>query len=117
MESILTSIKKLLGIDEEYEHFDSDIIMHINSALMTLTQLGIGPAEGYSILSKLETWQNFLGDTASLEAVKQYIFIDVKLAFDTSTTSNATLEALNRKKEELVWRLLIQRESMKDEEE
>ena len=68
MESILTSIKKLLGITEEYEHFDVDIIMHINSVFMILTHLGVGPAEGFSIKDKTTTWDEFVAEN-QLESV------------------------------------------------
>ena len=60
MESILTSIKKLLGITEEYDQFDPDIIMHINSVFMVLTQLGVGPAEGFSIEDDTAVWTDFI---------------------------------------------------------
>ena len=60
--SILNDIKKLLGIMESYEHFDVDIIIHINTAFSTLTQLGVGPSEGFSITNKTETWADFIGD-------------------------------------------------------
>ena len=60
MESILTSIKKLLGIAEEYEHFDPDLIMHINSVFSILTQLGVGPSEGFSIVDDGAVWSDFI---------------------------------------------------------
>ena len=70
MESILTSIKKMLGITEEYEHFDTDLIMHINSVLMILTQLGVGSSDGFSIKGKEEAWTDFLpGDTVGVSQV------------------------------------------------
>ena len=67
MESILTSIKKLLGITEEYDQFDPDIIMHINSVFMILTQLGVGPAEGFSIEDDTSVWSDFIQDIKKLE--------------------------------------------------
>ena len=70
MDSILTSIKKLLGITEEYENFDQDIIMHINSAFMILNQLGVGPKSGFSISDKSSTWDEFIPESSNLEAVK-----------------------------------------------
>jgi hypothetical protein len=82
MESILTSIKKLLGPSAEYEHFDPDIIMHINSALMVLTQIGVGPAEGFVIEDETSLWTDFLPDGKNLEAVKTYIYLKVKIVFD-----------------------------------
>jgi len=73
MDSILTSIKKLLGIAEEYEHFDPDIVMYINSAFSVLTQLGVGPEEGFRIEDASKTWSEFLYDDPRLEFVKTYL--------------------------------------------
>lgn len=111
MESILTTIKKLLGISEEYEHFDSDIIVHINSALMILTQLGVGPANGFSISDEMSLWSDFLGDDPRLEAVKTYIHLKVKLLFDPPTNS-AVIESLNKSISELEWRLNVAAETL-----
>lgn len=61
-DSVLTSIKKLLGIAEEYEHFDADLIMHINSVFSILTQLGVGPSKGFMIEDKSATWKDFISD-------------------------------------------------------
>lgn len=107
MDSILTSIKKLLGITEEYAHFDVDIIMHINDAFMTLNQLGVGPAECFSISSDRELWRDFLGDDKNLEAVKTYVFKKVKMAFDPPTSSSV-IDAYNRSIQETEWRLNAQ---------
>lgn len=111
MESILTTIKKLLGISEEYEHFDSDIIVHINSAFMILTQLGVGPANGFSISDEMSLWSDFLGDDPRLEAVKTYIHLKVKLLFDPPTNS-AVIESLNKSISELEWRLNVAAETV-----
>ena len=72
MESILTSIKKLLGITEEYDQFDPDIIMHVNSVFMILTQLGVGPAEGFSIEDDTAVWTDFIQDVKKLESVNEW---------------------------------------------
>lgn len=108
MESILTSIKKLLGIDEAYTHFDSDIIMHINSALMVLTQLGVGPEEGFMIEDDTSTWISFISEenAAKIEAVKSYVYLKVKLLFDPPISS-AVIESINRQISELEWRLNV----------
>jgi hypothetical protein len=106
MESILTSIKKLLGISEEYDHFDPDIIMHINSTFMTLNQLGVGPAEGFSIEDETSTWSDFISDNIKLEAVKSYIHLKVKLLFDPPSSS-AVIEAISKSINELEWRLNV----------
>jgi hypothetical protein len=110
MESILTSIKKLLGIEEEYEHFDPDIIMHINSALMVLTQLGVGPSGGFSIEDETSLWSDFLGDDTRFEAVKSYIHLKVKLLFDPPTNS-AVIESINKSISEFEWRLNVAAET------
>ena len=107
MDSILTSIKMLLGISEDYEHFDADIIMHINSVLMILTQLGVGPAEGFSIQDKTQTWGDFLGeDAALLEGVRSYVYMKVRLMFDPPTSS-AAIESMTRLANEFEWRLNV----------
>lgn len=105
MDSILTSIKKLLNITEEYEYFDADIIMHINSALLVLTQLGVGPPEGFMIFDKTAIWDDFIGDD-NIEMVKSYIFLKVKLLFDPPTSS-AAMDAANRLISEFEWRLNV----------
>lgn len=105
IESILTSIKKLLGIEESYEHFDADIMMHINSVLAILIQLGVGPTEGFSISGKEEIWSDFLGDnSANLEGVKTYVYMKVRLIFDPPATS-AVIDSMNRLINEFEWRL------------
>lgn len=104
MESILTSIKLLLGIKEEYEYFDDQLIMHINSVFFILTQLGVGPSEGFSIEDKFATWNEFLPDEQNLEAVKSYIHLKVKLLFDPPM-STAVTESINRLISELEFRL------------
>lgn len=106
MESILTSIKKLLGIDEEYEVFDPDIVMHINAVFMTLTQLGLGPPEGFVIADKESKWTDFIADVRKHQAIKTYIYLKVRLLFDPPTSS-AVMEAMNRTISECEWRLNV----------
>ena len=106
MESILTSIKKLLGISEEYEHFDPDIIMHINSVFMTLTQIGVGPAEGFRIEDETSVWSDFIQDATKFEAVKSYMHLKVRLLFDPPSSS-AVMESMNRMISEFEWRLNV----------
>ena len=104
MESILTSIKKLLGIAEDYEHFDHDIIMHINTVLAILTQLGVGPETGFSIADKSTKWNEFISNKLYYEPVKTYVYLKVKLLFDPPQSS-IVLEATNRMISELEFRL------------
>lgn len=105
MESILTSIKKLLGIEEEYEHFDTDLIIHINSVFMILNQLGVGPDTCFSITGKEETWNEFLGED-KLELVKPYVFMRVKLLFDPPQ-GGSVMESYNKQIAEYEWRLNV----------
>lgn len=104
MESILNSIKKMLGITPEYTHFDTDLTMHINSVLMILTQLGVGPEEGYTISNEFATWGDFIGDNKNLESIKSYVYLKVKLLFDPPASSTV-LESTNRLISELEWRI------------
>lgn len=105
MDSILTSVKKLLGIAEDYQHFDDDIIMHINSVLMILTQLGVGPSEGFFVTGKSNAWSEFIpAEDKNFEAVKSYVFMKVKLLFDPPTSS-AVADSYNRLINEFEWRL------------
>ena len=111
MESILTSIKKMLGIAEEYTHFDADIIMHINTVFMTLTQLGVGPSEGFYIEDASAEWTEFVSDLTKLQAVKTYVFLKVKLLFDPGSVGSSTLASYERTIQELEWRLNVAAES------
>lgn len=105
-ESILTSIKKMLGITEEYTYFDQDIIIHINTVLMILHQLGVGPEKGFSITDSYETWSDFLVDNKNIEAVKTYVYLKVRLLFDPPLSSAVT-ESINKSINELEWRLNV----------
>ena len=116
MESILTSIKKLLGIAEEYTQFDNDIIMHINSVFTTLTQLGVGPSEGFYIEDKGAYWSDFIEDLSKLQAVKTYMYLKVRLLFDPSSLGSATLASYERQIQELEWRLNAIAESDSEDE-
>ncbi len=107
MESILISIKKLLGITEEYEHFDTDIIMHINSAFSVLMQLGVGPEEGFRIDDASTEWTEFLYDDPRLEMVKTYVYLKVRLAFDSTTLTSGVIDSISRQISELEWRINV----------
>lgn len=116
MESILTSIKKLLGIAEEYTQFDNDIIMHINSVFTTLTQLGVGPSEGFYIEDSGAYWSDFIEDLSKLHAVKTYMYLKVRLLFDPSSLGSATLASYERQIQELEWRMNVIAESDSEDE-
>jgi hypothetical protein len=108
-ESILDSVKKSLQLSPEYDVFDPDIIMHINSVFSTLTQLGIGPATGFMIEDDQPTWDAFIGDTPALNMVKTYTFLKVKIVFDPPGTS-FHLDAIQKVIAEYEWRIHMYRE-------
>lgn len=104
-ESILTSIKKLLGIPESYDSFDVDIIIDINTVFVILYELGIGDS-AFSILDSTATWGDFLKDNKNLELVKTYMYLKVKLMFDPPT-STAAIQANKDLISELEFRINI----------
>lgn len=106
MDSILTSIKDSLGMEEEYEYFDNSLIMCINTVFSILTQLGIGPEDGFVIHDKKDVWSDFIEDEKKLELVKSYIQLKVKLLFDPPLGS-ASIESINRQLSELEWRINV----------
>lgn len=111
MESILTSIKKLLGIEAEYTHFDADVMMHINTVFSDLVQLGVGPSEGFSIIDEYSTWNDFIPtENNFLNQVKTYVYQRVKLLFDPPQSS-AHIQALEKSIEKFEWRLNVAAES------
>lgn len=113
-DSILTSIKKLLGITESCTDFDTDIIMHINTVLMTLSQLGVG-TEDFQIEDKNAVWSEFI-KSDKLAATKSYVYLRVKLLFDPPLNS-AIIEAIKESIRELEWRLNVRVESESEDDE
>lgn len=105
MESILTSIKEDLQIDESNEEFDVTILGHINTAISYLHQMGIGPSKGFLVTGKDDTWGQLLGsEMALLASARTYIYISTKLVFDPPASS-AIIDSMNRQKNEAEWRL------------
>lgn len=111
-ESILESIKKLLGIDTEYTVFDQDILIHINSVFMILRQLGVGPDEGYKITSKNNVWSEFSEDDVYIESIKTYVYLKVRMYFDPPQNS-AFAQAIQSQIAELEWRLNVASDEQK----
>lgn len=110
MESILTSIKKLLGISEEHYSFDTDLVMYINTAFSVLTQLGVGPENGFSIQDGSATWSDYLNGDTRLEMVKTYVYLKVRLMFDPPASSSV-IEVIKSQISELEWRINVQVDS------
>lgn len=105
--SILDTVKKQLGITEDYRAFDDQLIVDINSAFFVLRQLGVGPEEGFAIDGSSTEWRDFLGDGANLELVKTYISMRVRQSFDPPQSS-AAMDALKRQIDEFEWRLNVE---------
>ena len=114
--SILITIKKTLGIDSSYEAFDTDILMHINSVLATLNQLGVGPEDGFQIEDNTATWESLLGTDPRLNNIKSYVYLKVRLRFDPPSTSFA-IKAVEDLARELEYRISECREVKKWTEE
>ena len=112
MESILTSMKKMLGgvMGEQVDVFDTDLIIHINSIFMILYQLGVGPAKPFTVKDESTTWDEFISDRDDIESVKTYMYLKLKLIFDPPTTSFVLTSYENQIKE-LEWRLNVQVEN------
>ena len=113
-ESILLSIKKLLGIMPNYTQFDDDIIIHINTAFATLNQLGVGPSEGFMIEDKFAEWQDYT-TSKNLTMIRTYIYLKVRLLFDPPTSS-ALIDSINRTIAELEWRIFLEGDPKTEEE-
>lgn len=108
-DSILTSTKKVLNLASDYDAFDIDVIMHINSVFSTLHQLGVGPAGGFMIEDDAATWETFLGNDPRLNHIKTYVYLRVRLLFDPPNTGFHT-KAMEEQIKELEWRINAQRE-------
>lgn len=104
--SILDSTKKILGLDADYDAFDLDIITHINSTFAQLSQLGVGPDEGFSIEDSETLWADFLGANKLLNFIKTYMYLKVRLFFDPPSTSFG-ITATQDQIKELEWRINV----------
>lgn len=111
MESILDSVKQVLGQDADYTSFDVDVLMGINSVFSTLNQLGIGPTDGFAITDNTAVWADFLGSDPRLNSVKTYVYLRVRMLFDPPTTSYL-ITAMEKQILELEWRLNVVYEGM-----
>lgn len=107
MDSILNSVKKMLGVEADYDHFDPDILMAINSTFTVLCQIGVGPDTEFSISGPETTWSDFFAQCDKpINLVKSYIYLKTKLLFDPPTTG-VLHEAMERQIQEFEWRLNV----------
>lgn len=110
-QSILTSTKKILGLDEAYTAFDLDVITHINSAFAILTQLGIGPTDGFQIEDETAEWAGIQATDMGLNMIRTYVFLKVRMWFDPAST-RYTIAASEAQIAELEWRMSVHREDI-----
>lgn len=115
-ESILDSIKKMIGVDKDYGAFDVDLIIAINGVFTILNQLGVGPEKEFAITGPNETWLDFFGITDAINLVKPYMYLKVKLIFDPPSTG-VLHEAMERQISEFEWRLAIQADPVSKSED
>lgn len=106
MESIITTIKQMLGIAEDDTSFDNELIVHINSAISALTQLGVGPVEGFRITGSTEEWSDLIGARQDIDNVKSAIYYRVRLAFDPPQNS-FLVDSLKKQSDEVEWRIEV----------
>ena len=105
--SILNTVKKTCGLADDYDVFDQDILVYINGVIIDLTQVGVGPLDGFTVTDDAQTWSDFLGDFTHIGTVATYICQKVRLLFDPPTSSFA-VEAIQKHLDEYIWRLNIQ---------
>jgi hypothetical protein len=114
-ESILKSIRKLIGPEDDYTHFDPDIVIHINSAINRLFQLGVDEAKGFRVTSEDETWGDLFGlDADVIDMCKTFIYYKVKMGFDPPTSSIAA-DSINKEIDKLEWLISVWVESNQEE--
>lgn len=104
-ESILKSIRKMVGAGEAESPFDDDLIMHINTVIMALNQMGVGKSN-FLITGESETWSDLLERRTDLEGIKTYLGARVRMIFDPPSSSS-TVQAYNDVIKELEWRLYV----------
>jgi hypothetical protein len=110
MDSILTSVKLMLGITEENTDFDTQLILHINTVFMNLNQLGVGPENGFRIEDNMTDWEEYITEEDNIDAVKSYVYLKTKLLFDPPLSATV-MEATKQMIHELEWRLNVQAET------
>ena len=115
-ESILKTIKQLIGCPDDFEQFDLDLTIHINSAFATLTQLGVGPKEGYRITGVDNVWNEFEDDPQKLSLIKDYVYIKTRLLFDPPTCGSL-MDSLKEQLKEMEWRLYMLYDHISEDDE
>ena len=105
-DSILMTIRKLVCGDPYADHFDTDLLVHINACFSILNQLGVGPENGFVVTDETQSWSSYSDNDRVLNMVKIYVTLKVKKIFDPPLTSSV-LEAMDKEIKELEWRLNV----------
>lgn len=105
-DSILMTIRKLVCGDPYADHFDTDLLVHINACFSILNQLGVGPESGFVVTDETQSWSSYVADNRILNMVKTYVTLKVKKIFDPPLTSSV-LEAMDKEISQLEWRLNV----------
>ena len=105
-DSILMTIRKLVCGDPYADHFDTDLLVHINACFSILNQLGVGPENGFVVTDETQSWSSYSDNERILNMVKTYVTLKVKKIFDPPLTSSV-LEAMDKETKELEWRLNV----------
>lgn len=112
--SIIDDIKLALGVPVENAEFDAEIIMHINSVIAELVQLGVGDqAVGYSVVNSQDTWDELISTEKRLNHVKSFMFLKVKMLFDPPTIGYV-LTAIEHQIEQAQWRVMVAQDDIID---
>lgn len=105
-DSILMTIRKLVCGNPYADHFDTDLLVHINACFSILNQLGVGPENGFVVTDETQSWSSYSDNDRILNMVKTYVTLKVKKIFDPPLTSSV-LEAMDKEIKELEWRLNV----------
>lgn len=105
-DSILMTIRKLVCGNPYADHFDTDLLVHINACFSILNQLGVGPENGFVVTDETQSWSSYIADNYILNMVKTYVTLKVKKVFDPPLTSSV-LEAMDKEISQLEWRLNV----------
>lgn len=106
MDIVLESIKKLIGFTEEYDAFNTDLTIYINSALDTIVQLG-GKVKGRLTIGGSETWSDIFDESTDLEMMKVYIYLRCRLVFDPPINASV-LESIKEQIKEYEYRINLE---------
>ena len=112
-ESILDSLKNMLGILPNDTAFDNELISHINAFISNLTDIKIGPEEGFIVEDVTTTWGDFVSDISIMAAVREYLYAAIRLVFDPPSNS-FVVTSLEKAKDEAFWRLYMKADNKKE---